>query len=633
MRSSSLLLSVIAAALLVSPASCGSPSDAEGESNVDGLAKRPRSTCDSIDQHRAVNPWLGAAIGAVTFDQDDNSTFRQYANGVIVLVPRTGCAVAMRTAMWDRWHTSLRSVIGHPLSDVINASATHQWQRFDSGSIYTSPKGTFFLTGAVDTVEWALNVSGVWPYPVADVVSQRNGLSAPLEDGTWLASTPIGGVHRVSGDIATFWKAAGDARGYIGFPISDWSCAAGICTQDFQWATLRAEQNVVTRVVPPAQGETVVAAGTDGRAFVPTAASCDATIDAHYAKQSAVLGAPIDFSDNAIGGGGAFRRYQNGAIVLNPNVGCAFFLVNGFRDVSGFGPGAAVPQPLADLGFPVSDELWNDAGRAHQYFDKGSLFWTSTLGIRKLTGVIAQKQWASRLSVGYPSTDQTMTEGDAINPPRPMASFENDALLVGEREAHAGTLDQLRAHPTLGYPSWFGATTCTDAGSCWTTAQHGYVHWTFPSAPVDFEDTAYFNLSSSPYTGAQNGPYIDEAASADLRPQPANGLPTVYSATFGTAPPTRWSAVKFLIVGFIVPPDATGPLSFLNKGWGPEGCNMAGGTTTFQVGQSATPDDLLAIFGTPYPKPGSQFTVCAPSDLPARIRIDAFIRINYGWHP
>lgn len=207
------------------------------------------------------------------------------------------------------------------------------------------------------------------------------------------------------------------------------------------------------------------------------APGCSTSIEAHHAKHpwlGVEIAAPTSYAD-----GGMRRDYQNGSIVWNPTEGCAFFMVHGFRatwlstGISGH-----------PYGYPVSDELWTDAGRAHQFFQKGSMWWDANLGLRGLTGPIALKHATLVRSVGYPKSDVTAVTGGW------RVELENNATILHESgkpfayELHGPIRTK---YASMGWQTSYlrfpqSDVGCTEATrTCRATFNFGHISWYVPT--------------------------------------------------------------------------------------------------------------------------------------------------------
>jgi hypothetical protein len=210
-----------------------------------------------------------------------------------------------------------------------------------------------------------------------------------------------------------------------------------------------------------------------GGVFVPDTSTCSRSIGEHAAKNS-WLGAPIHWTDQLLPDGGRYRDYAAGTVILHPRYGCAYFVRWGFHQQWN-----SEGRTLGPRGYPVSDELSPGAGRSYQYFDRGSMFWQTSTGVRALSGAIAVKQFSMGL---YPISDQTSSDGvgqrvDLESQHTIFASPSSGAWAVryGIR-AHYLSLQAERSG--LGYPVSDEECVTLSEPTCTSRFQYGRIKWT-----------------------------------------------------------------------------------------------------------------------------------------------------------
>lgn len=137
--------------------------------------------------------------------------------------------------------TAHKSTYGNPVANAVTVSANGggTYQRFQKGTIYTSPAGSFGAAGSVLTKFTALGgPAGAlgWPKQAVATVKGTNGGSTQLfQNGTVFVSAA--GTAAVRAPIAAAYAAKGGQPGSLGWPTADAkvsTAAGGGTSQAFQ---------------------------------------------------------------------------------------------------------------------------------------------------------------------------------------------------------------------------------------------------------------------------------------------------------------------------------------------------------------------------------------------------------------
>jgi LGFP repeat len=146
------------------------------------------------------------------------------------------------------------------------------------------------------------------------------------------------------------------------------------------------------------------------------------------------LGFPLTDEVDTAAKTGRWNRFENGIIVWKRGAEEAFELHGAIRNKWHELGGSA-----ADIGYPVTDERGTPDGIGRfNHFDRGSIYWTPSLGAHEVHGLI-RKQWADggwerNEALGYPITDELSAARGRFS------EFENGVLYWRSGNDHAGEL-------------------------------------------------------------------------------------------------------------------------------------------------------------------------------------------------
>jgi uncharacterized protein with LGFP repeats len=136
------------------------------------------------------------------------------------------------------------SSLGYPVAAQQCASATECQQEFQFGWIlWTSAGGARVGAPAIDAAYAAAGgPSGKLGARTSGLVyySFNGGGYAEAFTSGAIFYKPAAGAHAVTGSVRDVYFAAGGAAGRFGWPTSDQTCAAGVCTQQFEGGPISA---------------------------------------------------------------------------------------------------------------------------------------------------------------------------------------------------------------------------------------------------------------------------------------------------------------------------------------------------------------------------------------------------------
>ncbi|QRY41708.1 hypothetical protein JVX92_05510 [Microbacterium hominis] len=141
---------------------------------------------------------------------------------------------------------------------------------------------------------------GVMGYPLADRnCNDMKGSACRQEfQGGWIVASSAIGTRVVLSDFRVAWSNWGRDLGALGLPLTDQSCAGGVCEQRFEAAVMVQSPAVGVRVVPTAVG----------------------TVWSDWGRQSGTLGLPT--GDPSVPGGANYTQaFQGGVVTVSGGVG------------------------------------------------------------------------------------------------------------------------------------------------------------------------------------------------------------------------------------------------------------------------------------------------------------------------
>lgn len=259
-------------------------------------------------------------------------------------------------------------------------------QAFRNGSIVWSPaSGARISTGVIRSA-WlrAGGQNGVLGYPTTDnFAGLKNGGVQQTFQGGAILWTRASGAHPTAGAIRTTWLRAGGQNGYLGYPVTDEirGLKNGGKYQTFQGGSIHWS---------PASGAQI----TKG-----------AIRSAWGAKsfERGFLGYPVGGQTGGLKNGGAYQKFQGGAIHWSPASG-AHPTTGAIR-----AKWVAAGSEKGRLGYPTSSQIALTKGGVYQKFQGGAIYWTAATGAHISVGGI-RSAWSlqgyEKGPLGYPTTDE-----------------------------------------------------------------------------------------------------------------------------------------------------------------------------------------------------------------------------------
>ncbi len=252
------------------------------------------------------------------------------------------------------------------------------FQEFQGGAIYSSPSGTFAITGAIRSTWSGLDYERGLGYPVMEQICglQGGGCFQEFQGGA-IYSSPSG-TFAITGAIRSTWSGLDYERG-LGYPVMEQICGlqGGGCFQEFQGGAIYSSPS-----------------GT----FAITGAIRSTWSGLDYERG---LGYPVMEQICGLQGGGCFQEFQGGAIYSSPSG--TFAITGAIRSTwSGL-------DYERGLGYPVMEQICGlQGGGCFQEFQGGAIY-SSPSGTFAITGAI-RSTWSGldyERGLGYPTTTQS----------------------------------------------------------------------------------------------------------------------------------------------------------------------------------------------------------------------------------
>jgi uncharacterized protein with LGFP repeats len=280
-----------------------------------------------------------------------------FESGTVYLSPASG-AHTVRGALFGVWGSRgyERGSLGYPTGEEsCGAGAQGCVQSFQGATLTWSP-----ATGGQNLGRWVgprWTAMGGPRSPVGQPVGPeicglaRGGCFQAFQRATLYAS-PVGGTRAVGGAIYGVWASRGFETGALGYPIGDEQCAAGVCVQAFEKATMSWS---------PATGPQYLR-GAIGARWT------------QLGGPMAAVGAPLGPEICGLAKGGCFQGFSKGSIYYSPATG-AHPVDGAIRDAW-----AAAGWESGRFGYPVEGPREVPGGVA-QRFQGGTLTLTAASGV------------------------------------------------------------------------------------------------------------------------------------------------------------------------------------------------------------------------------------------------------------
>lgn len=204
-------------------------------------------------------------------------------------------------ASW-RARGGVRSPLGYPVSDELDAARGGRVSKFQYGSVFLTPwRETLAVFGRIGEKYEALGREAGFGYPVRDEGrTSDGGYLQDFENGGAIVLAPgAAAAHEIHGAIRAHWSHIGAERSPLGYPTSDEVSANGGRAQKFQWGFM---------MWSPESG----------------AHEVHGVIGAKYADlrlERSWLGYPITDEMSTGGGEGRMNYFQHGMITWHPSTG------------------------------------------------------------------------------------------------------------------------------------------------------------------------------------------------------------------------------------------------------------------------------------------------------------------------
>ncbi|GAB4081155.1 hypothetical protein [Modestobacter muralis] len=184
---------------------------------------------------------------------------QEFHNGSIYSSPAGTFAVKAAEAAWaaQGWETG---ALGYPVSRPFQTVDQGLGQHFQGGSVYTSYKGTFAVTGAIRdkwaALGWERGHLGS-PISTAFCGLRGGGCGQHFQYGS-IYSSPTGTfavptIRNGVSDLRSAWAAQGWESGALGYPTSDFFCGLSNlgCGQHFQGGSVYSVPGPLESVAVP----------------------------------------------------------------------------------------------------------------------------------------------------------------------------------------------------------------------------------------------------------------------------------------------------------------------------------------------------------------------------------------------
>ncbi|WP_156135190.1 hypothetical protein [Arthrobacter sp. L77] len=315
----------------------------------------------------AENTILGYPVTAEICGLRDGGCYQAYQNGEILYSSKTGAHISRAGGIRDLYRSSKaeNGVLGFPDGEeTCGLKNRGCYQAFQGGEIFWSP-----TTGAEITYNSPIRTTyrtagaenGILGYPAnAQICGIRDaGCYQSFQGGEIFWSTASGAEISRQGGIRDLYRSMGAENGRLGFPTSAEICGLreGGCYQSFQGGEI---------LWNPSTGAKPVTTGSIRTAYRSAGA------------ENSALGYPRVNEICGLREGGCYQSFQGGEVLWSAKTGARITADGPIRTTyrqSGAENGA--------LGYPTSNQTCTTSTRCTQTFQRGTLTWTPTTGVRK----------------------------------------------------------------------------------------------------------------------------------------------------------------------------------------------------------------------------------------------------------
>ncbi|MEV7637677.1 GH25 family lysozyme [Pseudarthrobacter enclensis] len=315
----------------------------------------------------AENGSLGYPTSEEKCNLRDGGCYQMYQGGAIVWSPDTGANPSRYGPIRDAYSAAgfEDGVLGYPTGgETCGLRDGGCYQPFQKGEIHWSANTGAQVSryGAIRS-RWAANgyEAGVLGFPTsAETCGLKNsGCVQSYQNGQihWTAST--GAQMTRGGAIRSAWLSFDVENGILGYPSGSETCGLqdGGCYQSFQ-------------------GGQIHWTAKTGALMTRNGAIRNAWAGSGY--QGGVLGFPTGLETCGLKDGGCYQSFQGGQIHWSPASGANITRAGAIATYwaqSGWENGS--------LGYPTGIETCSTASACYQNFQKGTVEWTSSAGIRR----------------------------------------------------------------------------------------------------------------------------------------------------------------------------------------------------------------------------------------------------------
>jgi uncharacterized protein with LGFP repeats len=256
-------------------------------------------------------------------------------------------------------------LLGYPIAGETAEPNGGARQAFQNGTLYSSPTlGSFYILNALNAAYLRVGGSGgASGHPIANTVTYPDGGQGQRFQNGWLYLSAATGLDAVTGRIGLSYAALGGPAGRLGYPVTAQKAEPnGGLSQAFQKGTLYWSPKLgLHYVLKPLADEYLKAGGVGGTYGHPT-------------------GSTTVYPD-----GGQGQKFLRGWLYYSAATGLD--AVTGRIGLSY----SALGGPAGRLGYPVTAQKAEPNRGLSQAFQKGSLYWSPTLGIHYVLKPIADE--------------------------------------------------------------------------------------------------------------------------------------------------------------------------------------------------------------------------------------------------
>ncbi|WP_422390231.1 hypothetical protein [Arthrobacter sp. N1] len=370
----------------------------------------------------AENGALGFPIGPETCGLKADGCFQAFQQGEIIWSSTSGARISkagpIRTAY--RASGAENGALGYPTSsEICGLRLSGCYQAFQRGEIlYTTNTGAqISRAGLIRTAYRASGAeNGVLGYPTGKETCglKDGGCYQSFQKGEMAWSPATGAQIIYTSPIRTAYRAANAENGRLGYPLTSQACGLrdSGCTQTFQGGEIY--WSSATGAIISRKGrirDLYLSSGAqDGRLSYPITAeicglrdggcyqgfqrgeiywspttgartSTTGSIRTAYRNaksENGILGYPLTHEICGLRDAGCYQSYQNGEIMWSPKTGAKITATGPIRTAY-----RKAGAENGTLGYPTTNQTCPTTTRRTQTFQRGTLTWTSTTGVKR----------------------------------------------------------------------------------------------------------------------------------------------------------------------------------------------------------------------------------------------------------